>query len=1091
MIRMLSAVMILALAALAGLIPAAGSAGGTVAASAPALAQSAQPPAGNMMFIENAGQFDPAARFQVWGGQQIAWLAEDAIWVMAVEHAHAGTPSGVAVKLSFAGANPRPRLEPYDRLDTHVSYFIGNDPAGWRSDVPAWRGVRYVDLYPGVTLELAGAGGEIAWRLDARPDADLAQVRLRIEGAEGVAVQDGRVELTTAGGRIDLMPEANFALPVEVVGSDGTRETHLDPTISRIAPASRPISAPSDNPASLIYSTYLGPGGGDEMCEALAVDSAGRAYLTGNTTSASFPVTPGAFDTTYTLGQEAFVARFNAAGSKLEYATFLGGSDWEYSSSHCALAIDALGRAYVAGSTDSVDFPTTPTAFDTTFNGGFIGGDAFVARLDATGSVLEYATFLGGSQDEAIAALALDDLGRAYLAGATSSPNFPARNGPDTTFNGDWDGFAARLSTGGNMLEYATFLGGKGRDNATGIAVDRDYRAHAVGSTASSDFPTTPAAFDRTFGGPTDVYQVRLNANGSIREYSTFLGGARGELDPSLALDRSGRAYIAFGTQSADMPTTPGAIDKTLDGDYDCFAARMSAMGNTLEYGTYLGGSGIECYGYTAIAIDRSGRATLAGNVLAGSAADFPITADAFDASFNGGWDDTFVALLNESGAALTYATFLGGEDDEGGRGIVLDDVGNAYVTGDSYSKDFPTSAGAFDTTTGFPETRDHFVAKLSVAAPPTVLAPRAVNGPTVDGSLDEWFWLGSTYLDRDTASSVTGAETKPTPADLSARLRAAWAPDRVTFGVAIQDNLLVGGIGTLPREADSVEFGIHVPAQGQTHQFTVAIDGRQSHLVNGAPAISGMTVATRTIPGGWALEAELPAAALGLTSLAADQRHPFTFGLWDNDRFAAPGQTHMLWMSDATDTIKPDWGVLAFDNATYDFARSTPTPTPTSTATVTPTPTATATATPSPTATRTPTAPASATPSATATASATASATPTETAMPTTAELRGIVWLDSNGSGVQDADEPGIRGVQIVLSEEGAAMSVRTDADGGYRFMGLEPGSYSVRETQPAGWRFSTTPDEVPITLAAGETRNVNFGDWNGRPTWLPLIMR
>ena len=110
---------------------------------------------------------------------------------------------------------------------------------------------------------------------------------------------------------------------------------------------------------------------------------------------------------------------------------------------------------------------------------------------------------------------------------------------------------------------------------------------------------------------------------------------------------------------------------------------------------------------------------------------------------------------------------------------------------------------------------------------------------------------------------------------------------------------------------------------------------------------------------------------------------------------------------------------------------------------------------------------------------------------MPTTAELRGIVWLDSNGSGVQDADEPGIRGVQIVLSEEGAAMSVRTDADGGYRFMGLEPGSYSVRETQPAGWRFSTTPDEVPITLAAGETRNVNFGDWNGRPTWLPLIMR
>ena len=525
------------------------------------------------------------------------------------------------------------------------------------------------------------------------------------------------------------------------------------------------------------------------MCDAIAVDSTGRAYVTGNTTSASFPVTPGAFDTTFALGQEAFVARFNAAGAKLEYATFLGGSDWEYTTSHCALAIDKSGRAYVAGGTDSSDFPTTASAYDTSFNGGLGGSDAFMARLNADGTVLEYATYLGGSGGEIIAALALDNLGRAYVAGATSSTNFPTINGPDSSFNGDWDGFAARLSADGGALEFSTFLGGKGPDNATGIAVDSSYRTYVVGTTPSSDFPTTPGAFDRTLGGPSDVYVVRLSASGSSREYSSFLGGQGSERGAALALDRAGRPHIALSTRSADMPTSPGAADGSLGGGYDCYVARLSASGSTLEYGSYLGGSGIECYEYTDIAVDRSGRIAVAGNVLADSAADFPITAGAFDTTFNGGWDDAFVALLNESGAGLVYSTFLGGGDDEGVRSIALDSVGHAYVTGDTYSRNFPTSAGAFDSTTGWPDTRDHFITKLAIAPPPTIPAPRATNGPTVNGDLGEWYWMDATYLDRDTASSVTGAEPAPDPNDLSARLRAAWASDQVYFGVSIQDD--------------------------------------------------------------------------------------------------------------------------------------------------------------------------------------------------------------------------------------------------------------------------------------------------------------
>ena len=223
MIRTLAAVMMLALAALAGLIPATAPAGGAVAASAPALAQSAQPSSGPM-FIENAGQFDPAARFQVWGGQQIAWLAKDAIWLTAVDRSHDGTLTGTNVKLSFVDANSRPRLEPTGRVDTHVSYFIGKDPVGWRSDVPVWSGVRYADLYPGVALELSGEGSELAWRLAARPGADLTNVRLRVEGADEVAVQDGRIVLKTASGTTSLAPAADFALPLEVHRADGKVE---------------------------------------------------------------------------------------------------------------------------------------------------------------------------------------------------------------------------------------------------------------------------------------------------------------------------------------------------------------------------------------------------------------------------------------------------------------------------------------------------------------------------------------------------------------------------------------------------------------------------------------------------------------------------------------------------------------------------------------------------------------------------------------------------------------------------------------------------------------------------------------------------
>ena len=313
-------------------------------------------------------------------------------------------------------------------------------------------------------------------------------------------------------------------------------------------------------------------------------------------------------------------------------------------------------------------------------------------------------------------------------------------------------------------------------------------------------------------------------------------------------------------------------------------------------------------------------------------------------------------------------------------------------------------------------------------------IAPLAGARPIVDGKLDEWAGLSQTLLNRDNASHIIGSA--PTAADLSAGLRAAWAPEALYFAAAITDDVLVGNNSTQIWGDDVIELAIRVPQTGQTHQFTLCVDGRQAE--NSTP-ISSLTAVTRTIPGGWAVEVAIPPTALGLSAFAADQEYPFTFALWDDDLRTYPGQTHMFWQSDTVNVYKPDWGALRLSGTVYDFPR-TGTVTPTPTATATPSRTATPTETPTapPTATRTPTPPETSTPTATATAqpptgtpsptvtmtpttTATASAqpptaTPSPTLTPATGDIAGIVWLDANGNGQPDTGETGLAGIVITL---------------------------------------------------------------------------
>ena len=314
------------------------------------------------------------------------------------------------------------------------------------------------------------------------------------------------------------------------------------------------------------------------------MDGSGRAYVTGITTS-GFPTTRGAFQRTPGGGWDSFVSKLNANGTALVYSTYLAGSSGDYGA---ALAVDASGQAYVSTVTESSNFPITPGAFQTTLRGY---DDFAVSKLNAAGSALLYSTYLGGSGDELAPggiSIAVDASGNAYVTGFTASSDFPATPGAFQTAPGGgyWDAFVSKLNAAGSALLYSTYLGGSAADYGHGIALDAAGNAYITGWTFSLDFPTTPDAFQSTFGGGGyyDAFVSKLNAAGSVLLYSTYLGGSKGDLldDPiqrgnAIAIDASGNAYVVGYTSFSDFPTTPGALQTTYSGGYsDAFVSKFS-----------------------------------------------------------------------------------------------------------------------------------------------------------------------------------------------------------------------------------------------------------------------------------------------------------------------------------------------------------------------------------------------------------------------------------------------------------------------------------------------------------------------------------
>jgi hypothetical protein len=652
-----------------------------------------------LSFVANRGQLDRRVSFAVQGRDADALFTSRGVaYVLDGRY---------AVKVDFVGARPvRPSGQ--DKLPGIVSIFKGARQ-DWHAGIPTYRGIVYHDLWPGIDLVWSGALGRLKYDVVVHPGADLGTVKLRYQGAK-LSLQQGRLLVRTPVRTLrEGKPVGNASLAYVLHGNTvGFRADGYD--------RSRTLRI---DPPSVLYAGFLG-GSSDDFGSGIAVDASGAAYVTGYTYSsaATFPDTAGVFPSG-SGAPDAFVAKVKPSGKALAYCGFLGGNGDEVGH---GIAVDASGNAYVTGVTESsaATFPATPGALDQSDVAG--RDDAYVAEVNPSGTALVYAGYLGGSEQDAGYAIAVDGQGRAYVTGLTASTaaTFPDTPGAlDQTDNagGPHDAFVAKVAANGSHLIYARFLGGSGDDLGNGIAVDGSQHAYVTGNTSSSaaTFPDTAGALDQSDNaGNGDAFVAKVSKDGKSLVYAGFLGGANADAGSGIAVGPSGAAFVIGTTNStaATFPNTTGALAQSNNaGMSDAFVAKVSKDGTSLVYAGFLGGSGFENGG--GITVDTKGRAFVTGSTDS-TAATFPNTPGALNQPDNAGGGDAFVAKVKASGGAFAYAGFLGGSGGDGGSGIALDSSGNAYIAGTTTSTaaTFPNTAGALDQSNnagGY----DAFVAKV------------------------------------------------------------------------------------------------------------------------------------------------------------------------------------------------------------------------------------------------------------------------------------------------------------------------------------------------------------------------------------------
>jgi HYDIN/CFA65/VesB-like, Ig-like domain/Beta-propeller repeat len=633
--------------------------------------------------------------------------------------------SGTAgvVSLKLLGASHDAKITASERLPETTSYFLGNDPQKWHTNIPNYARLRYHEIYPGIDLAYYGRQGQLENDFIVGSGSDPELIRLDLEGAKEVHLNaSGDLVLTVSDGQVYLRRPRAY---------QGKGEGRREVAVNYVLRAGNKVGfglGAYDHHQELVidpvlsYSTYLGGKGGD-VGYGIAVDASGNAYVTGTTASLNFPTTGG--QANLGGGNDVFVVKLNPSGTALLYSVFLGGGNLDRATS---VAIDSSGDAYLTGYTTSTDFPTTSGAYQTS-NAGIT--NAFVTKLDPTGASLVYSTYLGGGGIDYGRGVAVDASGDAFITGSTQSTNFPTMNPLQVGLDGGSDAFVAEIDPAGASLLYSTYLGGSGADEALAIALDGSGNAYLAGYTFSSNFPTQ-SALQSSLSGSSDAFVTEINPGTSSLVFSTYLGGGGSESAQSVAIDSVGSIYVAGNTSSSGFPVTSGASQATYGGQTDAFITKLAPGGAQMVYSTFLGGSGLDQA--NSIAIDPSGNAYITGFT---QSSDFPL-ANALQRvlGITGAGScgttpcaDAFVTQLGPSGNVV-FSTFLGGSATDLGQAIAAGASGAAYLTGSTNSTNFPVIAGAPQSTyAGTNSSTNVFIAKVSPQdAPAAALSPQSLN---------------------------------------------------------------------------------------------------------------------------------------------------------------------------------------------------------------------------------------------------------------------------------------------------------------------------------------------------------------------------
>jgi hypothetical protein len=672
-----------------------------------------------LYFIYNKGQVHKKAKFYAKASRYTLWLTGEGLIFDSLQRLenkdNAKRSRRDVSRLLFLNANKQPDIIPVGETKHRVNYFKGNKKSQWKCDIPTSQAVLYKGLYKQIDLRVYGIEKQVEYDWIVKPGGNPGDIQFVYKNVKNARVdKNGNLVIETKFGELLHKRPVSY----QFVGDKKTevivefKKTGRHTYGFEIGEFNKKYSLIID-PVVLAYSTYIG-GINQDYSLAIAVDDNGSAYISGFTYAPNFP-TLNEFQTDQ-IYDDAFVTKIDTTKSgdySLVYSTYLGGSRLDHGR---GIAVDSSGNVYVTGDTSSTDFPILNQ-----YQSDQGAEDAFVVKLDTTKSgisSLVYSTYLGSSGSDMGRAITVDENGVVYVTGVTWESDFPILN-QYQVYQARSDVFVTKLDTtksGESGLIYSTYLGGGDDEYGRGIAVDNNSCVYVVGDTYSSDFPIQ--AYYQSVQSVHDIFVTKLDttkSGSSSLVYSTYLGGNGDDRGMGIAVDNDGNAFVAGETSSTNFPILNQY--QSDQGGYDAFAAQLNTKQSgtsSLIYSTYLGGNGLDYC--TGIAIDKMGYVYVTGGT---NSSNFPILNEYQSMSLN---YDTFVTKLDMRKigfAGLIYSTYLGGSAIETSRGIAVDNKGNAYITGQTSSADYPIK-NQYQTD---PEIqRDAFVTKLVFPIPAAVM---------------------------------------------------------------------------------------------------------------------------------------------------------------------------------------------------------------------------------------------------------------------------------------------------------------------------------------------------------------------------------